>query len=71
MNEVAQKLGYVWVVELENGVWLADGHGDPCRTLLFANARRFSTHAEAKWELKRARRWRRFRAARIVPTVER
>lgn len=70
-NEVAEKLRYVWVVQLEEGCWLADGNGDPGRTLVFANARRFSTHAEASWELKRARRWRRFEAARILPTVDR
>lgn len=71
MDISTQKASYVWVVELEEGCWLAEANGDPPRTLVFANARRFVTHAEAVWALKRARHWRRFNAARIVPTVDR
>ena len=30
-----------YIIELEKGVWLADGEGDPPRTLRAENARRF------------------------------
>lgn len=43
-----------WVIELEPGVWLADGEGDPPRTLCFKNARRM-TRAKMEDALDRIR----------------
>jgi hypothetical protein len=45
-----------WVVELEQGVWLADGEGDPPRTLVEANARQFDKYLTAKMQLSAIRR---------------
>lgn len=43
------------IVELEPGVWLADGEGDPPRTLVKASAKRFQTGPAAVGALCRAR----------------
>ena len=37
----------LFIVELENGVWLAPWRGDPGRTLVRDTARRFRTKAAA------------------------
>jgi hypothetical protein len=45
-----------WIVKLEPGVWLADGKGDPPRTVVQANAKRFRSVRGAVVALKLARR---------------
>ena len=45
-----------WVVQLERGVWIADGEGDPPSTLVEANARRFDKYLTAKMQLNAIRR---------------
>ena len=52
-------------VELEPGVWLADGEGDPPRTLTKENARQFVTRFTAMKALDRALSYRMFRQWRI------
>lgn len=55
-----------WIVELEPGVWLTDGDGDPSRTLVEDNAKRFFSRRWAKMALTNARKFRRkFINARI------
>lgn len=44
------------IVELEPGVWLADGDGDPPRTLIKASAKRYQSGASAVGALCRARK---------------
>ena len=56
----------MWIVKLEPGVWLADGDGDPPRTLVRDNAKRFSTYQTAWLALDEARRWRPFEKATIT-----
>lgn len=55
-----------YLVELHPGCWLAKGDGDPCRTLVEANAQRFKTEPAARGALTRARKYRPFKAARTV-----
>lgn len=52
-------------VELEKGVWLADGQGDPSRTLDENNAKDFASIKEATKALTRARTFRPFENAII------
>lgn len=56
-----------WVVELQPHVrmWVAPWSGDPGRTCVEANAKRFRTLPAAKAALARARRYSPFRDARI------
>lgn len=51
------------IVELEPGVWLTDGEGDPPRTLVKSNAKRYQSAAYALGALTRARKFRPFEAA--------
>ena len=53
-------------VELEHGVWLAEGEGDPPRTLDENNAREFKTMKEAVLALCEARKYRPFAKAVIT-----
>ena len=53
-------------VELEHGVWLADGEGDPARTLDKNNAKEFLTMKDACHALTEARRYKPFREAVII-----
>ena len=52
-------------VELEPGVWLADGEGDPARTLDEENAAEFKTMLDAVEALTKAREYRPFPKAVI------
>ena len=52
-------------VLLERGVWLADGEGDPPRTLIEESAKEFPDVAQASNALAEARRYRRFPNAEI------
>jgi len=55
-----------YIIELELGVFLADwDEGDPPRTLVKANARRFETLTAAGQALIRARRYQPFKDASI------
>lgn len=54
-----------WVVELEPGVYLATGRGDPARTLSVENARVFTSNADACSALFRARKYRAFEWATV------
>lgn len=56
-----------FIVELGPGVWLADGDGDPPRTLWIGNAKRYLTEHGAKGALARARKHRPFKSAKILP----
>ena len=57
-------------VLLEEGVWLAEGEGDPPRTLLEANAREFRNITEACRALTEARKMRPFKNAQIISGVK-
>ena len=50
----------MWIVKLEEGVWIADTDGDPGRTLVRDNAEVFETRQYADDALKAARRLRSF-----------
>jgi hypothetical protein len=54
-----------WVVEIETGLWLATWVGDPGRTLLPQNARRYNSISSATMGLAMARRFRPFLDAKI------
>ena len=54
-----------YIVELESGVWLASGHGDPPRTLVRDSAKQFNTEAGARRALQDARYYRPFLAAKV------
>ena len=56
----------MYIVKLEEGVWLAEGTGDPSRTTVEANAQRFVKFTQAKSALKLARVFKFFENARIV-----
>ena len=59
-----------FIVMLEDSssgvVWLADGDGDPPRTLRMENARRFDSRRSAQKALAHARTHRPFRRAQLV-----
>ena len=44
-------------VQLETGVWLTDGEGDPPRTLIEDNAKEFDSKKEALAALAKARKY--------------
>ena len=50
-------------VQLETGVWLAYGTGDPPRTLIERDAKEFDTEEEALVALSKARKFRPFKNA--------
>lgn len=54
-----------YVVKLDDGVWLSDGEGDPARTLVFENAKRFRTNRQGVIALQKARQFRPFRRAEV------
>lgn len=62
-----------YVVQLEEGVWLADVSGDPGRTLVLGFARRWMTESGAQRVLDRVRRSypRKFRGAAVVRVLVR
>ena len=53
-------------VLLEEGVWLADGEGDPPRTRKEDNGKEFLLMSDALLELKKAREFRPFDQAQVV-----
>ena len=52
-------------VQLEEGMWLADGNGTPPWALFEKNAKEFDTHEEASAALAKARTFREFKNATI------
>jgi hypothetical protein len=54
------------IVELEPGVWLCDGEGDPPRTTIKNNAKKFPNVKEAVSALIAARKYRPFKNALLV-----
>ncbi len=60
----------MFIVELEKGVYLAGGEGDPPRTRMTSGAAKFRTMAEAAKALTKARKYRRFEKACIVGSGE-
>jgi len=56
-----------YIVELEAGVWIAPWDGDPGRTLIWENAKKYGTEELAKLALKVARTYRSFNKAKIIP----
>ena len=56
----------MFVVELEENVWIAPWHGDPGRTVLLTNAQTFNTKHGARVSLGMARRYRKFKNAKVV-----
>jgi hypothetical protein len=57
-----------FIVELEDGVYLAAWNGDPGRTLVKSSAKRFKAYAQAQFALLGARNYRPFERAKIIPT---
>ena len=55
----------MYIVQLEDGVWLADGEGDPCRTNVKDNAKQYEKFSNAKRGLSNARYYKPFVNARI------
>jgi hypothetical protein len=55
-----------WIVQLESGVWLCVGKGDPCRTLKVENAYRFDSEAKAARNMAIAQTIRPFTDAKIT-----
>ncbi len=60
----------LWIVQLEPGVWLSPWHGDPGRTTDHERAVRFLTFTAAETALERAREYRPFEHASILPVPE-
>ena len=60
----AEKTQYI--VELEEGVYLTSGQGDPPRTLLPEHACLFRTNDEANKAISKARNYRPFKNARVI-----
>lgn len=56
----------VWIVELEKGVWLTSFLGDPGRTLNKEEATDFLNNETAEKVLKKARKFRPFKNAKII-----
>lgn len=54
------------IVEIEKGVWLANGDGDPCRTLKKKSAKIFGNIPLAMLAIEAARTFRPFKDAIIT-----
>jgi hypothetical protein len=63
MPEMKQK----YIAELEKGVWIAPWDGDPGRTVVKRNAATFTQKLQAWRAIKKAREYRPFINAEIVP----
>jgi len=57
----------MFIVELEGNVWLAPWSGDPGRTIVVDHARKYDTKRGAKIALGVARKYRKFKEARVIP----
>jgi hypothetical protein len=56
-----------YIVKLEEGVWIAPWNGDPGRTVIEYHAKKFLFSEEAERYIAKARRYRAFPDAEIVP----
>ena len=56
LADMSLKMKTTYVVALEPGVWLAPWEGDPGRTLVLENAKRYPSERSAKRALQKARR---------------
>ena len=59
----------MYVVELQEGCWLADVTGDPGRTVLIENAQKFKHKSNAEKALQKAKKdnpFRQFTTAEVV-----
>ncbi len=54
-----------WIVEIEQGLWLAKWQGDPGRTLVKDSARMYDSQFAAQCALQRARKFSPFQNAKI------
>ena len=61
--------GTKWTVELEPGVWLAHGKGDPPRTLRPEYAKPFANETAARRALQAARKFRPFSIAVVWEVI--
>lgn len=57
----------MFIVELEDGVWLAPWQGDPGRTLDIHFAKLFKYRVSAEHALDRALSYRKFANAKVIP----
>ena len=57
----------MYIVEIESGVWLAPWDGDPGRTLVRDSAKRFRLASFAFKALNKAREYRNFENAKVIP----
>lgn len=57
----------MFIVELEEGVWLAPWRGDPGRTVVISNAKVFTSKKGANIALGLARKFRKFKNAMVIP----
>jgi len=55
-----------WIVELEQETWIAPWFGDPGRTVVMRNARKFSSKHSAELALSKARGFHPFANAKII-----
>ena len=58
-----------YIVELQEGTWLAEWQGDPGRTLDIKNARRFEKKSSAYRSLANALDKRDFKNPKVVPVT--
>lgn len=56
----------MYIVELEEGVWLASWIGDPGRTLNINNAAKYGNIGFARTQLKDARKYKPFKNGKVV-----
>lgn len=57
----------MFIVELEEGVWLARWKGDPGRTLKKSSAKIFKHKLLAEYALIKALSYRKFENAKVIP----
>jgi len=60
----------IFIVKLENGVWIADFGGPLGRTIVLGNAKVLKSEVAAKKALNKAREHRRFPKAEIMRVME-
>jgi hypothetical protein len=58
---------FMYIVEIEAGVWLAPWSGDPGRTLVRDSAKRFRLASSAFKALSEACEYRNFDNAKVIP----
>ena len=56
----------MFIVELQKDCWIAPWDGDPGRTIVKENAKKFKTEIQAKFALEVCRTYRSFKDARVL-----